>query len=80
MLLYSVKKLLGSRILSRRLKIRIYRTIILPVVLYGSEAWLLTLQDEKRFRAFENKVLRKIIGTKRDEETGEWRKLHNAEL
>ena len=77
---YSVKKLLGSRILSRRLKIRIYRTIILPVVLYGSEAWSLTLQDEKRFRAFENKVLRKIIGAKRDEETGEWRKLHNAEL
>ena len=54
---YSVRKLLDSRILSRRLKIRIYRTLILPVVLYGSEAWSLTLQDEKGFRVFENKVL-----------------------
>jgi len=77
---YSVNKLLGSRVLSKRLKIRVYKTIILPVVLYGSEAWSLTLQDEKKFRVFENKILRKIFGAKRDEETGEWRTLHNEEL
>ncbi|KAJ4448577.1 hypothetical protein ANN_10595 [Periplaneta americana] len=54
--------------------------IILPVVLYGCETWTLTLREEHRLRVFENKVLRKIFGAKRDEVTGEWRKLHNAEL
>ncbi|KAJ4448987.1 hypothetical protein ANN_00379 [Periplaneta americana] len=54
--------------------------IILPVVLYGCETWTLTLREEQRLRVFENKVLRKIFGAKRDEVTGEWRKLHNAEL
>jgi hypothetical protein len=67
-------------LLSKNLKIRIYRTIILPVVLYGSETWSLTLKEERRLRVFENRVLRKIFGPKRDEVTGEWRKLHNEEL
>ena len=57
-----------------------YKTIILPVVLYGCETWFLTLSEEHRLRVFENKVLRKIFGAKRDEITGEWRKLHNSEL
>ena len=54
--------------------------IILPVVLYGCETWSLTLREEPRLRVFENKVLRRIFWTKRDDITGEWRKLHNAEL
>jgi hypothetical protein len=58
----------------------IYRTIILPVVLYGCETWSLTLREERRLRVFENKVLRRVFGPKRDEVTGEWRKLHNEEL
>ena len=62
------------------LKIKIYRTIILPVVLYGCESWSLTLRQERRLRVFENGVLRRIFGPKRDEVTGEWRKLHNEEL
>ncbi|KAJ4425795.1 hypothetical protein ANN_27420 [Periplaneta americana] len=55
-------------------------TVILPVVLYGCETWTLTLREEQRLRVFENKVLRKIFGAKRDEVTGKWRKLHNTEL
>jgi hypothetical protein len=62
------------------LKIRIYKTIILPVVLYGCETWSLTLREEHRLRVFENRVLRRIFGPERDEVTGEWRKLHNKEL
>ncbi|KAJ4428983.1 hypothetical protein ANN_25979 [Periplaneta americana] len=54
--------------------------VILPVVLYGCETWILTLREEQKLRVFENKVLRKIFGAKWDEVTGEWRKLHNAEL
>ncbi|KAJ4445233.1 hypothetical protein ANN_07034 [Periplaneta americana] len=77
---YSVEKLLSSSLLSKNLKVRIYRTVILPVVLYGCETWTLTLREEHRLRVFENKVLRKIFGAKRDEDTGEWRKLHNTEL
>ncbi|KAJ4431914.1 hypothetical protein ANN_20520 [Periplaneta americana] len=77
---YSVEKLLSSSLLSKNLKVRIYKTVILPVVLYDSETWTLTLREEQRLRVFENKVLRKIFGAKRDEVTGEWRKLHNAEL
>ena len=57
-----------------------YRTIIWPVVLYGCETWSLTLREESRLRVFENRVLRRIFGPKRDEVTGEWRKLHNQEL
>ena len=60
--------------------IRIYRTVILPVVLYGCETWSLTFREERRLRVFENRVLRRIFGPKRDEVTGEWRKLHNEEL
>ena len=64
------------------MKVNTYKTIrpILPVVLYGCETWSLTLREEHRLRVFENKVLRKIFGAKRDEITEEWRKLHNAEL
>ena len=62
------------------LSVLIYRTIILPVVLYGYETWSLTLREERRLRVFENRVLRRIFGPKRDKVTGEWRKLHNEEL
>jgi hypothetical protein len=65
--------------LSRGLKIKIYRTIILPV-LYGYETWSLTLRVERRLRVFENRVLKRVFGAKRDEVTREWRKLHNEEL
>ena len=61
-------------------KIKIYRTIILPVVLYGCETWSLTLREVHRLRMFENTVLRRVFGPKRDEVTGERRKLHNEEL
>jgi GH43 family beta-xylosidase len=57
-----------------------YKTIILPVVLYGCETWSLTLREEHRLRVFENRVLRGIFGPRRDEVTGEWRKLHSGEL
>jgi hypothetical protein len=71
---------LSSRLLSRDVKVKIYKTIILPVILCGCETWSLTLREEHRLRVFENRVLRKIFGPKRDEVTGEWRKLHNEEL
>ena len=58
----------------------IYRTIILPVVLYGCETWSLTLQDKRKLRLMENMVLRRIFGPRRDEVKGEWRRLHNEEL
>ncbi|KAJ4427246.1 hypothetical protein ANN_24864 [Periplaneta americana] len=77
---YSVEKLLSSCLLSKNLKVRIYKTFILPVALYGCETWTLTLREKHRLRVFENKVLRKIFGAKRDEVTGEWRKLNNTEL
>ena len=72
--------LLSSSLLSRNLKINIYRTIILSVVLYGCETWSLTLREEHRLTVFENRVLRRIFGPKMDWVTGEWRKLHNEEL
>jgi len=71
---------LSYSLLSRKLKVKIYRTIILPVVLYGCETWLLTLREERRLSVFENRVLRRVFRPKRDEVTGEWRKLHNEEL
>ncbi|KAJ4450606.1 hypothetical protein ANN_02032 [Periplaneta americana] len=77
---YSVEKLLSSSLLSKNLKVRIYKTVILPVALYGCETWTLTLREEQRLGVFENKVLRKIFGAKRDEVTEEWRKLNKAEL
>ena len=66
--------------LTKNLKIKIYRTIIFPVVMYGCETWSLTLREERKQRVFENKVLRRIFGPRKDEVTGEWRKLHNEEL
>jgi hypothetical protein len=66
--------------LSRNVKVKIYKTIILAVVLYGYEAWPVTLREEHRLRVFENRVLRGIFGPKRDEVTGEWRKLHSGEF
>ena len=72
--------LLSSRLLSKNLKIKIYRTITLLVVLYGCETWSLTLRDERRLRLFESRVLRRIFAPKRDEVIGEWRRLHNGEL
>jgi hypothetical protein len=71
---------LSSRLLSRNVKVKIYKTIILPVVLYGCEIWSLTLREEHRLRVFENRVLRIIFGPKGDDVMGEWRKLHSEEL
>jgi hypothetical protein len=75
---YSVQNLLSSRLISNNLKIKIYKTVILPVVLYGCETWSLTLGEEHRLRVFQKRVLR-IFGPKREED-GSWRKLHNDEL
>jgi len=69
---------LSSRLLSKNLKIKIYR--ILPIVLYGCETWSLTLREERKLRVFENVVLRRIFGPLRDEVAGEWRRLHKQEL
>jgi hypothetical protein len=77
---HSVQNLLSSSLLSKNGNIKIYRTIILPVVLYGCESWSLTLREECRLRVFEKKVLRRIFGPKKVEVTGEWRRLHNKEL
>jgi hypothetical protein len=79
---HSVQNLLSSRLPSKDIKIRIdeYKTIILPVVLYGCETWSLSLRKEQRLRVFENRVLRKIFGPRRDEVAGQWRKLQNEEL
>jgi hypothetical protein len=62
------------------IKIIIYRKIILLPVLYGCKTWSLTLKEERRLKVFENRMLKRIFGPKRDELTGEWRKLHNEEL
>jgi hypothetical protein len=70
---------LSSCLISKNLKIKIYKTVILPFVLYGCETWSLTLGEEHRLRVFENRVLRRIFGCKREED-GSWRKLHNDEL
>jgi hypothetical protein len=64
----------------KNVKIRIYKTIILPVVLYGCETWSLTLREEHRLRLFQNRVLRGIFGQKRYKVIGGWGKLHNEEL
>jgi hypothetical protein len=64
----------------KNVKVRIYKTIILPVVLYGCKTWSLTVREEQKLRVFENRVLRRIFGPKRDGVTGGWRKLHNEEL
>jgi hypothetical protein len=77
---HSVQSLLSSCLLSSNSKVKIYKTTILPVVLYGCETWSLTLGEEHRLRGSENRVLRRISGPKRDEVMGEWRKLHSGEL
>jgi hypothetical protein len=74
---HSVQRLLSSRLLSRNVKVDICKTIITPVVLYGCETWSLTLREEHRLRVSKNRVLRRKFGPKREEMTGEWRKLHN---
>jgi hypothetical protein len=76
---YSVQTLLSSRLFSKNLKIKICKTIILPVVLHGCETWSLRSREGCRLRVFENNILRRIFGPKRDE-NGEWRRLHNEEL
>jgi hypothetical protein len=64
----------------KNLKIKIYKTIILPFVSYACETWSLTLREERRLRVFENRVLERKLGPKRDQLTGDWRKLQNEEL
>jgi hypothetical protein len=76
---YSVQ-VLSFHLLCRSIKVNIFRVIILPLVLYGCETWSVTLREEHRLRVFENRVLRRIFGPKRDEVTGERRKLHSGEL
>jgi len=71
---------LSDSLLSKNVKIKIRKTIIFPVVLHGCETWSLILTEERRLRVLVNRVLRRIFGHKRDEVTGEWRKLHNEEL
>ena len=72
-----MQNVLCSGLLHNNINTKIHRTVILPVVLCGCETWSLTLREERRLRVFENRVLRGIFGAKRDEVTGEWRKLHN---
>jgi len=74
---HSAQNVSSSSLLFKNIKIKIYRTVILPVVLYGCDTWSLTLREEHKLRVFENRVLRKMSGSKKDEVTGEWRKLHN---
>jgi hypothetical protein len=75
-----MQNLLSSGLISKNLKIKICRTILFPVVVYGCETWLFIPREECRLRVFENRVWRRIFGPKRDKVTGEWRKLHNEEL
>jgi hypothetical protein len=76
----SVHSLLSSCLLSRNVKVKIYKTVILPIVLYCCETWSLIIREEHRLRVFDNRVLRRIFGPERDEVTGEWRKMHSGEL
>jgi hypothetical protein len=76
----SVQNFLSSCLFSKNVKVRIYKTIILRVVLYGCETWSPTLREEHKLRVFEKRVLRRIFRPKRDGVTGGWRKLHNEEL
>jgi len=77
---HSVQNLLSYNLLSKNVKIKIHRTVIVRFVLYGCETWSLTLREERRLRVSENRVLRRIFGSKRDEVTGKWRKLYNEQL
>jgi hypothetical protein len=76
---HSVQNLLFSKLLSINTLIKVYSTIILPVVWYGCETWTVNRRRNIRLRVFENRVLRRLFGPKRDEVTGEWRRLHNEE-
>jgi uncharacterized membrane protein len=80
MLYNSVKNILSYRQLSRNVNIRIYKAIFLAMNMYECVTWFRILSEENRLRIFENRVLGRIFGPKRDEVTGEWRKLHNEEL
>jgi hypothetical protein len=75
-----LRDLLSSCLLSRNVKVKIYKPTILLVLLYGCETWSLTLREEHRLRMSDNRILRRIFGPKRDEVTGEWRKFHSEEL
>jgi hypothetical protein len=77
---HSVQNLLSPRLLSKNVKMRMQKTLILPVVLYECDTWSLTLREEHRLRVFENRVLRRIFRQRKDEMTGEWRELDNEEL
>jgi len=77
---HSVQNLLSSSFLSKNLKTKIYRTIILSAVLCGCGTWSLTLWEERRLRVFENRVLRRLFGPNRNEVRGEWKKQCNEEL
>ena len=72
--------LLSSTLLSKNIKMKLYRTIILPTVLYGCETLSLKLREERRLRVFQNRVLRILLGPKKGEVRGEWRRMHNEEL
>jgi hypothetical protein len=76
---HSVQSLLSSRLLSGNVKVKIHKTVILPVVLYECETYYPTVREEHRLRMLENRVLRRMIGPKRDEVTGQWKNLHNGE-
>jgi len=80
LLLFSTESFVFQFVIQKVTDQNIYGTIILPIVLYGCETWSLTLREEHRLRVFENKVLRRVFGPRRDKVTGEWRKLHNKEL
>ena len=75
-----MQNLLSSILLSKNVKIKIHRTIILPIILNGCETWSLRLREERRLRVFENRVLRRLFGPRKDDVTGERRKLHNEDL
>jgi hypothetical protein len=75
-----VQYLLSSHLLPKNVSIKIYTTIILPIVLYGCETWSLTLRKEHRLRVVQDRILRRIFGLKKDEITGGWRKLHNDDF
>jgi hypothetical protein len=77
---HSFQNLLSPLLLSENIKTSVYKTKILPVVLYGCETWSLILREEHRLTVLENRVLRRIFKQKKDEVTGVWRKLHNEEL
>jgi hypothetical protein len=77
---HSIQCLLSSRLLFRKVKVKIYKTVILSAVLCGCETWSVTLKEEHRLSVFETRVLRRIFGAEGFEVTGEWRKLYNGEL